>query len=144
MPIFAISKPIARAASRRVLAERGPGHHLFVELTLLSGINDKREDALQVVRLLEPLRAGGGEAPKINLIPYNDNGFEGLVPSPLEKMLEFRDLVMRAGYVFTIRRARGTPESAACGQLSGGSREGPCDPGQRSSMKRGLGAVEQV
>jgi 23S rRNA (adenine2503-C2)-methyltransferase len=45
-----------RDAFVKVLAQRGPGHHLFVEVTLLKGINDSNDDAFKLVRLLEPLR----------------------------------------------------------------------------------------
>ena len=48
-----------RDAFVRLLAHRGPGHHLFVEVTLLKGINDSVEDATKLARLLEPLRASG-------------------------------------------------------------------------------------
>ena len=48
-----------RDAFVKALALRGPGHHLFVEVTLLKGINDSNDDAFKLVRLLEPLRVSG-------------------------------------------------------------------------------------
>ena len=105
-----------------VLAQRGPGHHLFVEATLLRGINDSLEDAEKMAKILEPFRAGVADAPKVNLLAYNDNGVSGLACSSDEVMRAFRDRLMREGYVCTLRRARGTPQSAACGQLSGAAR----------------------
>jgi 23S rRNA (adenine2503-C2)-methyltransferase len=48
-----------RDAFVKVLAQRGPGHHLFVEVMLLKGINDSNHDAFKLVRLLEPLRVSG-------------------------------------------------------------------------------------
>ena len=48
-----------RDAFVKALAQRGPGHHLFVEVTLLKGINDSNDDAFKLVRLLEPLRVSG-------------------------------------------------------------------------------------
>jgi len=91
-----------RDAFVRLLAHRGPGHHLFVEVTLLKGINDSVEDATKLARLLEPLRASGSDA-KVNLLAYNDNMVQGLAATGEEQMTAFRDVVMRAGFVCTIR-----------------------------------------
>ena len=80
------------------------------EYVLLKGVNDRPEDARELIRLLSPLRA------KLNLIPYNDCdlGFEAPDDARLNRFLE---PLMRAPFTVTVRKNRGSDISAACGQL---------------------------
>ena len=80
------------------------------EYVLLKGINDRPEDARELIRLLSPLRA------KLNLIPYNDCdlGFEA---PEAERIQRFLEPLMRAPFTVTVRKNRGNDISAACGQL---------------------------
>lgn len=81
------------------------------EYALVDGVNDSREDAIHLSRLLK------GMLCHVNLIPINkikDGKYE---KSSAEKILEFRDVLNERGIVATVRRELGSDISAACGQL---------------------------
>ncbi len=85
---------------------------VFVEYLMLSGVNDRYEQALQLAARLEPRGAF-----KVNLIPYNptDSGFEG---SSREAIAAFRQALEDHGVPATVRLTRGRDIHAACGQLA--------------------------
>jgi len=81
------------------------------EYALVDGVNDAKEDALHLAKLLK------GMLCHVNLIPINkikDGIYE---KSSTEKILAFRDLLNEKGIVATVRRELGSDISAACGQL---------------------------
>ncbi len=81
------------------------------EYALVDGVNDSREDAIHLARLLKGLLC------HVNLIPVNkikDGIYE---KSSTEKILAFRDLLNDKGIVATVRRELGSDIAAACGQL---------------------------
>ncbi|HEY4429132.1 MAG TPA: 23S rRNA (adenine(2503)-C(2))-methyltransferase RlmN [Solirubrobacteraceae bacterium] len=92
---------------------------VFVEYVMLSGINDRYEQALALARLL-----GGGSSErsifKVNLIPYNPTAspYEG---STRASIAAFRDALQAHGVPATVRLTRGRDIDAACGQLAAGS-----------------------
>ena len=85
---------------------------VFVEYLMLDGVNDRHEQALQLVELLQPRTAF-----KVNLIPYNptDSGFRG---STREAIAAFRETLEHHGLRSTVRLTRGRDIDAACGQLA--------------------------
>jgi 23S rRNA (adenine2503-C2)-methyltransferase len=86
--------------------------HLTFEYVLLGGANDSAEDARRVLRLLAPLKSV-----KVNLIPWNP----GELPyreSPLERIEEFRRILVDRGVPAFVRYSRGRDVMAACGQLA--------------------------
>ena len=83
------------------------------EYILINGINDRKKDALNIIKLLSGIRA------KINLIPLNSIGDPEMTPPSEEKILEFQDILVKNHYTAIIRKSKGTDISAACGQLSG-------------------------
>lgn len=81
------------------------------EYALVNSVNDNREDAIHLARLLHGILC------HVNLIPVNkikDGKYE---KSSVEKMMKFRDTLNEKGIVATIRRELGSDISAACGQL---------------------------
>ncbi len=88
-------------------------HHgmMTVEYILIKGINDSRDDANRLSKLLKPIRA------KINLIPFNE--FDGCeLRRPDESViLKFQKILMDQNYTTIIRQSKGSDISAACGQL---------------------------
>jgi 23S rRNA (adenine2503-C2)-methyltransferase len=84
---------------------------VFVEYVMLSGVNDRYEQAVALADLLDP------KAFKVNLIPYNptDGGFEGSTRSAIAA---FRDVLESRGLRATVRVTRGRDIAAACGQLA--------------------------
>ena len=103
---------LLKACKKFPLASR---RSITFEYVLLDGINDTKEDALRLIKLLRGIRS------KVNLIPYNP-------PSPKKplqlfrqpsgkKILEFQSILHKAGIIAIIRKSMGADISAACGQL---------------------------
>ncbi|MCP4997318.1 MAG: 23S rRNA (adenine(2503)-C(2))-methyltransferase RlmN [Hyphomicrobiales bacterium] len=81
------------------------------EYVMLKGVNDRLEDARDLVRLLKGIPA------KINLIPFNPWPGSQYKCSDWEQIEKFADFVNQAGYASPIRTPRGRDILAACGQL---------------------------
>jgi 23S rRNA (adenine2503-C2)-methyltransferase len=81
------------------------------EYILIRGHNDSPADAVNLAKLLRPIRS------KINLIPMNEH--DGCVfRSPEEsRILEFQRILLDKNFTAVIRRSKGRDISAACGQL---------------------------
>ena len=88
-----------------------PRQRVFFEYVLLEGVNDSREDAERLVRLLRGVRA------KVNLIPFNDWEGAGFQRPPLARILAFQSVLLDAGLTTTVRWSKGEDIGAACGQL---------------------------
>jgi 23S rRNA (adenine2503-C2)-methyltransferase len=84
---------------------------VFVEYVLLAGVNDSRDDARLLARLL------GRETYKVNLIPYNPTGRYDASERPV--IAAFRVELDRGRVPATVRLTRGRDIEAACGQLAG-------------------------
>lgn len=82
------------------------------EYVLLHEVNDAREDALRLARLLQGVRA------KVNLIPFNGWEGAGFSRPPLSRILAFQTLLLERGITATIRWSKGEDIGAACGQLA--------------------------
>ena len=83
---------------------------VFVEYVMLAGVNDRVEQARQLVELLDR------RAFKVNLIPYNPTGqFDG---SSRRAIDAFKAVLDRARLPATVRLTRGRDIEAACGQLA--------------------------
>ncbi len=108
------SYPIAELlAACRDYLEAAPRDFITFEYVLLDGVNDSPAQARALAALLREVPS------KINLIPFNP--FPGSPfgrPRP-EAVARFRDVLVEAGYVATIRKTRGDDIDAACGQLAG-------------------------
>ncbi len=86
---------------------------ITMEYVLLAGVNDSAAHARQLTELLREVPS------KINLIPFNNfpnSGYERPSQAAIER---FRDILIQAGYVVTLRTTRGDDIDAACGQLVG-------------------------
>ncbi len=93
--------------------QRQTGKRIFVEWTLVEGVNDSREQAAQLIEVLHGLDA------HINLIPLNRTaGYRG-EPSGVASGQAFQRAVKAGGFPATIRQARGLDIAAGCGQLAG-------------------------
>lgn len=100
------------AAFHEVAAHRG--QPLFVELTLIDGLNDRPEDAAAVLALF----AGFPSEVRFNLLPMNPIGDPQLRPSPKDRVHAFQAALIGAGHFTTIRLERGADARSACGQLA--------------------------
>lgn len=91
----------------------GEKRTVTVEYTLINGVNDAPEHALELSRLLKDFPC------KINLIPFNPfPGTDYKRPS-MNAVRGFQDRLVRDGYSVTVRTTRGDDIQAACGQLVG-------------------------
>ncbi len=87
------------------------GRQVTFEYVLLHGVNDRPEDAEALGRLLVHRKAHA------NLIPYNPvAGVSFERPSP-EAVRQFVETLRRWNVSVTVRKTKGRPIDAACGQL---------------------------
>ncbi len=87
------------------------GRRISFEYALISGVNDKKENAEQLCELL------GSMLSHINLIPVNpvqENTYER---SSKESIRSFCELLNKKGLNATVRRTLGADIDASCGQL---------------------------
>ena len=85
---------------------------VFLEYTLIEGVNDGIEDAGRLARLARRVPS------KVNLIPMNSHADSKLGP-PSEAVIDaFLRELAGAGTTVTLRRSRGPDIAAACGQLA--------------------------
>ena len=100
------------AACNRYL-QSAPRDFVTFEYVMLDGVNDEASHARELVELVR-------ETPcKFNLIPFNSFSSSGFKRSSPESIRVFRDILMQAGLIATIRKTRGDDIDAACGQLAG-------------------------
>ncbi|MFC3678938.1 23S rRNA (adenine(2503)-C(2))-methyltransferase RlmN [Bacterioplanoides pacificum] len=84
-----------------------------IEYTLIDGVNDELEHAEQLAQLMKQVPC------KINLIPFNPFPNSGYKRPSNNRTYRFRDHLINAGHIVTIRSTRGDDIDAACGQLVG-------------------------
>ena len=100
------------AACKRYL-EKAPRDFITFEYIMLAGVNDQPEHARELAQLVRDVPC------KFNLIPFNPFPDAGYNRSGRDAILVFRDILIEAGYVVTVRKVRGDDIDAACGQLAG-------------------------
>ncbi|MBE6055295.1 MAG: 23S rRNA (adenine(2503)-C(2))-methyltransferase RlmN [Clostridium sartagoforme] len=109
--------PIANKYSIKEILEacdyyfKKTGRRISYEYSLVSGINDGKEDAKALSKLLK------GKQCHINLIPVNEIK-ENTLKRPSKKTIEeFEKIVSDHGLDVTVRKEMGNDINAACGQL---------------------------
>jgi 23S rRNA (adenine2503-C2)-methyltransferase len=100
------------AACVRYLS-KAPRDFVTFEYVMLAGVNDSVGQARELAALVRDVPC------KINLIPFNPFPGVDYRRSSGEAIARFRDVLMQAGLVTTIRKTRGDDIAAACGQLAG-------------------------
>lgn len=80
------------------------------EYVLIKDINASQDDAKRLAKVLGPIKS------KLNLILYNGSSSEFKAPEK-EQVDSFKEILLKAGIFFTLRKPRGQDISAACGQL---------------------------
>ena len=109
--------PVARKYSLKELLDAcnyyimQTGRRISFEYALISGVNDSREDALALIKLLRGMLA------HVNLIPVNEIKERDYKKSAENSIEEFMNTLNSAGIVTTVRRELGKDIDAACGQL---------------------------
>lgn len=95
------------------------GREITYEYVLLAGENDSEQHAREVANKLRGRRA------TVNLIPYNPSGTEAFDRPDAPSAEAFREVLIQAGIVATVRWSKGLGADAACGQLRASQLAGP-------------------
>lgn len=105
-------KELIAACKRFPLPKR---RRITFEYVMLKNINDTKEDAERLCKLLKGIPC------KVNLIPFNE--YEGSeFKKPDDNNVErFRGILMDRRIMAITRKSKGAEISAACGQLNGGN-----------------------
>ena len=82
-----------------------------IEYLLLKDINDTKECAIELSKLLRGLNV------YVNLIPYNETSHIEYKTSPKENVMNFYDILKKNKINVTVRKRFGDEIDAACGQL---------------------------
>lgn len=85
---------------------------LSFEYTMFDGVNDSTVFAKELVRLLRNIPC------RVNLIPFHQIEGTQLIPTPMPRIIAFRDYLTKHGVYTTIRTSRGQDIDAACGMLT--------------------------
>ena len=93
--------------------EKAPRDFVMFEYVLLDGVNDSAAQASELAALVKDVPC------KINLIPFNPFPGTRYVKSGPAAVERFRETLMHAGLIATVRKTRGDDIAAACGQLAG-------------------------
>ena len=96
-------------ACRRYYA--ATSRRLHFEYAMIDGVNDREEDAKEILRRLKGLPA------HFNLIPLNHVEESPLKPSSKANVARFQKLLEEGGITVTVRRTLGGDIDASCGQL---------------------------
>jgi 23S rRNA (adenine2503-C2)-methyltransferase len=86
-------------------------NRVMFECVMIKGVTDSPEDALQLARLLQGMRA------KVNLIPLNPAPEIAHERPDDDAILQFHGILLGSGITTFVRRNRGNDVSGACGQL---------------------------
>jgi len=100
-------------ACKQYLNNQSKRKTITIEYILIDGINDSIEHAKDLVKILKGLPC------KINLIPFNP--FEGCdyMRSKEDTIKDFKNFLVKKGFITTLRITRGDAIDGACGQLVG-------------------------
>jgi len=88
-----------------------PTQKITIEYVLLGGINDGPEQARELVRVLNKVKA------KVNLIPFHPSPGLPYEAPDMGRVLAFEALLKAKGLPATLRKSKGQDIVAACGQL---------------------------
>ena len=100
-------------AACREFAHTLPRQKITFEYVMLDRVNDTRDHAHRLARLLHDIPA------KVNLIPFNPFPNTRYRRSPPTVVDRFRDILLAADVMTITRKTRGDDIDAACGQLAG-------------------------
>lgn len=90
-----------------------PRQRITFEYILIGDVNDSRQDARRLVKLLHGIRA------KVNLIPFNEHQGSNFQKPRAAAVEEFQRYLLDRDIVAIRRASKGQDISAACGQLKG-------------------------
>ena len=109
--------PIANAYSIKEVIDacryyiKNTNRRVTFEYSLIKGVNDSKEDANQLAKILK------GMLCHVNLIPINKVEERNYEKPDKTYVYKFRDLLLKENIAATIRREMGADINGACGQL---------------------------
>ncbi len=112
--------------------EKAPRDFVMFEYVMLDGVNDTLAHARELAALVADVPC------KLNLIPFNPFPDSGYACSSAEALARFKDTLLSAGVITTVRKTRGDDIDAACGQLAGEVQ----DRTRRAERRERRGALE--
>lgn len=86
---------------------------ITIEYVLIDGVNDSEDLAKKLAKLLSNISC------KINLIPFNPFDGSNYKRSNSQNIEVFKKILMKKGFITTLRVTRGDAVDGACGQLVG-------------------------
>jgi 23S rRNA (adenine2503-C2)-methyltransferase len=116
--------------------EAAGGRRITFEYTMIDGVNDAPELALQLARLVKEFQA------HVNLIPYNPIPGPDWRPSSGATLRRFANILHENGIEATVREPRGRDIAAACGQLRAEHESHPPKPFLQLQQRRHPGVPE--
>ncbi|MCP3874077.1 MAG: 23S rRNA (adenine(2503)-C(2))-methyltransferase RlmN [Desulfobacteraceae bacterium] len=88
-----------------------PRNKITFEYILIKGVNDTKQDAFKLVKLLKPIKS------KVNLIPFNEHD-KSIFKCPSKKEIsDFLQILLDRNLTAMTRKSKGDDILAACGQL---------------------------
>jgi 23S rRNA (adenine2503-C2)-methyltransferase len=87
------------------------GRRVTYEYILIAGINDAKDNAVELANLIH------GHLAHVNLIPVNPVPERGLARPDAQTIAQFEAILRQKQISVTLRREMGTEIQAACGQL---------------------------
>lgn len=100
---------LIEACRRMKLPKR---NRITFEYVMLHGVNDTKEDAKRLAKILSKLKA------KINLLPFNEYPGSPYKRPSDDWVRSFQKYLLDRGFVAVVRRSRGRDILGACGQLA--------------------------
>ncbi len=88
-----------------------PRNKITFEYILIKGLNDTKEDAIRLVKLLTPIKA------KVNLIAFNEHDKSRYNRPSKTDVSNFLQILLDRNLTAIVRKSKGNDISAACGQL---------------------------
>ena len=104
-------KALIAACNRYI--EKAPRDFITFEYVMLSGVNDSLDQAKELIKIAQQVPC------KFNLIPFNPFPNSGYLCSANKEIKQFKQVLMDANIITTVRKTRGDDIDAACGQLAG-------------------------
>lgn len=103
--------PIARLLEACRTFSMKPRNKITFEYILMKGVNDSKQDALRLVKLLAPIKA------KVNLIPFNEHPESAFKRPSQNEIKDFVQILLDRNLTAMTRKSKGDDILAACGQL---------------------------
>lgn len=94
-----------------------PRRRITIEYILIKGINDTKEDALRLIKLMKKIKG------KLNIIPYNEHKKSDFKKPDNDTVEMFIAYCHKNSVIATVRKSMGQDISAACGQLDANKRK---------------------